>query len=71
LAHLVQGPRQNTGWMKLEISKPARNNKEFDFQIYYPGTVQSVQKGSIFDWGLLKRFRRALRIKLEQKQSFE
>ena len=65
------GTLSNTGWMKLEISKTARNNKEFDFQIIDPGAVQSVQKRSIFDWWLPKCFRRALTIKLEQKQSFE
>ena len=44
------GTSPNTGWMKLEISKTARNNKEFDFQINDPGAVQRIQKRSIFDW---------------------
>ena len=53
------------------MSSIPENAEEFDFRIYDPGAVQSVQKRSTFDWGLLKRFRRVLAIKLEQKQSFE
>ena len=49
LSAFSTGISSNTGWMKLEISKTARNNKEFDFQIYDLGAVQSVQKRSIFD----------------------